>query len=65
MLFLEDDTEEGMDTLIQKVIELDQDNEKYLEFIHRPIFLEENKRFWQEQYTLERLGEKIDKVLSK
>jgi hypothetical protein len=65
MLFLEDETEESMNKLIQQVIELDEDDEKYLEFVNRPIFLEENKRFWNEHYTLEKLGDNINKILYK
>jgi len=63
ILFLEDETEETINKLIQKVIELDNDDEKYLEFINRPIFTEETKKFWDENYSLESLGLKIDKII--
>lgn len=63
MLFLEDESEESMNKLIIRVIELDTYDEKYLEFINRPIFTEENKKYWNENYTYDSLGRKIDKIL--
>ena len=64
ILFLEDETEESINKLITKIIELDNDNEKYLEFINRPTFTEDNIRFWNENYMFNSLAKKIDNVLS-
>lgn len=63
MLFLEDETNESFENLINKIIELDNDDEKYLEFVNRPIFTENNLRFWNENYSLESLGKKIDEII--
>ena len=63
MLFLEDETEESFDKLIAKIIELDTNDEKYLEFINRPIFTSWTREFWSNHYSLEALGKKIDWVL--
>jgi hypothetical protein len=63
MLFLEDESEESFNKLIQKVIELDNDDEKFLEFINRPIFTEQNIKFWNENYIIDSLARKIDEVL--
>jgi hypothetical protein len=63
MLFLEDETEESFKKLINRVIELDNDNDKYLEFINRPIFTEDNIKFWNENYMLDSIGRKIDKLI--
>ena len=63
MLFLEDETEESFNKLIQKVIELDNNDEKYMEFVNRPVFNIKNKEYWKEHYTLEKLGKKIDKLI--
>jgi len=63
MLFLEDETEESFEILIRKIIELDNDDEKYLEFINRQIFTEDNISFWNNNYSLEALSKKIDKIL--
>lgn len=63
MLFLEDETDESFDKLINRVIELDNDDEKYLEFINRPIFTQQNIEFWSNNYTLESLGKKIDSLI--
>jgi hypothetical protein len=63
MLFLEDEKEESMIKLIEQIIELDNNDEKYLEFINRPIFTEENIKFWNENYILESIARKIDELL--
>ena len=63
MLFLEDETEEAYEKLINKIIELDNDDEKYLEFINRPVFNEENLKYWEENYSYKSIGEKINKLL--
>jgi hypothetical protein len=64
MLFLEDETQESIDKLIEKIIELDNNDEKYLEFINRPIFTEDNIKFWNENYTFDSLAKKIDNILN-
>lgn len=63
MLFLEDETDESFTKLINKVMELDNDDQKYLEFINRPIFSKDNIKFWNENYTLDSLGNKINNIL--
>ena len=63
MIFLEDGTENSFRTVIDRVIELDNNDEKYMEFVNRPVFNEKNKEYWKEHYTLEALGKKIDNVL--
>jgi hypothetical protein len=64
MLFLQDETEESFENLMNKIIELDNDNDKYLDFINRPVFTEDNLNFWNENYTMDAIGRKIDTVLS-
>ena len=64
MLFLEDESEESFNKLIEKIIELDNNDEKYLEFINRPIFIEENIKFWNQNYNIESLARKMDNILS-
>lgn len=63
MLFLEDETDESVQKLLEKIIELDNDNQKYLEFINRPIFTEHNIRFWNEHYIMDSLARKFDKII--
>jgi len=63
MLYLEDESDEAFDRLVARVIELDNDDAKYLEFINRPIFNERTNQYWKDHYTLEALGKKIDSVL--
>lgn len=64
MLFLEDETEESFQKLIEQVIILDNDDAKYLEFINRPIFNEHNKIYWLNNYTFDGIGKKMDKLLN-
>jgi len=63
ILFLEDESEDSIQHLINKIIELDNDDEKYLKFINNSILTDENLNFWNNNYTLEILGNKIDKIL--
>jgi hypothetical protein len=63
MLFLEDETDESFNRLIEKIIELDNDDEKYLEFINRPVFNTINIDYWAKNYTLDALGKKVNHVL--
>jgi len=60
-LFLEDDTPESYDNLIQQIIDLDTNDEKYLEFINRPIF--NNLDYWNNHYTDDIIAANIDKLL--
>jgi len=60
-LFLEDDTPESYDNLIQQIIDLDTNDEKYLEFINRPIF--NNLDYWNNHYTDNIIAANIDKLL--
>jgi hypothetical protein len=64
MLFLEDESEEAIQLLINKIIELDTNDEKYLEFINRPIFTEQNKTFWNENYSFESLGKNVNTIIT-
>lgn len=63
MLFLENITDEGYKKLIEKVIEIDSDDNKYLKMANEPIFTEENINFWNENYSFGSLGKKINKIL--
>jgi len=63
MLFLEDESEESLDRLIERVVELDNNDDKYIEFINRPIFNEHAMNFWNNHYSLSSLAKKIDAVL--
>lgn len=60
MLFLEDESYESYQTLINKIKDLDNDDEKYLEFVNRPAL---NLQYWNENYTIEKMAEKIDRLL--
>lgn len=63
MLFLEDESDESFKNLIDKIIELDNDDQKYLEFINRPIFTDHNIKFWNENYTINSIAKKINNIL--
>jgi hypothetical protein len=63
MLFLEEDNAESYEKLVNEIIELDNDDAKYLEFINRPIL--QDMTYYNENYTVDALALKIDKVLLK
>lgn len=63
MLFLDDEREESYVKLIQKVIELDCNDEKYLEFVNRPVFSQLNH--WNENYTIDVLSNKLSGFLQR
>jgi hypothetical protein len=63
MIFLEDESEESIEKLIQRVIEIDNDDIKYLEMVNKNPFNLENINYWNNNYTLEKIGEKIDELL--
>jgi hypothetical protein len=63
MLFLEEDNEESYEKLVNEIIELDNDDAKYLEFINRPIL--QDMTYYNENYTVDAIALKIDNVLLK
>ena len=62
MLFLEDETESSFQNLLNKIIELDSSDEKYLEFVNRPVF--KSMDYWNNNYTINKIAEKINLVLN-
>ena len=58
MLFLED--ENNFQTIINQIIELDNSDDKYLEFVNRPIFTDGD--YWTNHYTCDAIANKIDDV---
>jgi hypothetical protein len=61
MLYLENETIESYQKIINEIIDLDNSNEKYIEFINRkPIT---DMSYFNENYTLEAIAKKIDNVL--
>lgn len=46
--------------VLNKVIELDQDDSKYLEFVNRDIL---QQKYFESNYSIDVIGEKLDKLL--
>ena len=65
MLFLEDDRVESYEKLINEIIELDNDDAKYLEFINRPVLEDKDMTYYNKNYTVDAIALKIDNVLLK
>lgn len=65
MLFLEEDNVDSFQKLINEIIELDNDDAKYLEFINRPIFNDKDMKYYNDNYTVDAVAVKIDNVLLK
>ena len=59
MLFLENESKDSFIDLIYKIIELDNDDAKYLKMINEPVFSREGKKYWQDNYTYEMLSKKM------
>jgi hypothetical protein len=62
-LLLENESNDDFNNLIEKIKELDQDDNKYLEFVNRPVFTQQNIQYWNEHYTIDKIAESIDKLL--
>ena len=61
MLFLENETDKSFNKLMNKVIELDNDDKKYLEFVNRPVFT--NLNYWNNNYTINKIRSNINKII--
>jgi FkbM family methyltransferase len=61
MIFLEDESEKSIQKIIDKVIELDKNDDKYLEYVNKPVF--SNIDFWNDNFSIETVAKKIDNVL--
>jgi hypothetical protein len=61
MLYLEDDSIESYQKIINEIIELDNNDDKYLEFVNRPVITD--LTYYNENYTVEAIAAKIDKAL--
>jgi hypothetical protein len=61
MLFLENETNDGFQNLVNNIVELDNSDDKYLEFINRPVF--KNMDYWNQNYSIESIANKIDKII--
>lgn len=63
MLFLEDESDESYSKLVNRIIELDNNDEKYLEFVNNPTLNESNVEYWTNNYTIKALAKKIDNII--
>jgi hypothetical protein len=64
MLFLKDESMESYKKLINEIIELDNNDDKYLEFVNRPAF-NEDMAYFNNNYNMDAIASKIDNVLLK
>ena len=63
ILFLENEEERTYINLINRIIELDNNDQKYLEFVNRPVF--KDMTYWNENYTFDRVVNKVKSRLTK
>ena len=59
MLFLEDETTESFVKLVNRIIELDNDDKKYLECVNSQTLIID---YWNNHYTIDTIARKIDSV---
>ena len=57
MLFLENESEKCFDDLVQRVIELDNDDSQYLSMVNQPVF--RDMSYWNTHYTIDAMAAKI------
>jgi hypothetical protein len=62
MLFLEDERNESYADLIRKIIELDNNDAKYLEYVNRPVFTPLQIEYWDKRYSLNVLSDRLSKL---
>lgn len=63
MIFMEDETDESYNNVIQKIIELDNDDEQYLKKRNKTVFSQEGINYWNNNYTIEKIGKNTDNLL--
>jgi hypothetical protein len=63
MLFLENETDDCFQNLLEKIKELDNSDEKYLEFINRSIIDSNGLEYWKNNYSIEKIAEQINKLI--
>lgn len=61
MLFLEDERDESFADLVNRVIEIDNDDVKYLEHVNRPVFSQLD--YWNSHYSMDALSYKLSEIL--
>jgi len=64
MIYLENESDEAFSKAIHKIIELDMDDEKYLNFINQPILSSSNFKYWNENYSINNISNKVNSIIS-
>lgn len=65
ILYLEDEfTHQSYVDLIYKIIELDQNDTKYLEFVNRPCFTKKNIEFIETHYSLNKIAKQMESIIN-
>lgn len=62
MVFLEDESEISYKKVLNTVIELDNNDEKYLEFVNQKNII--NTEYWDKNFTIEKIAKQIDDKLT-
>jgi hypothetical protein len=61
MLYVENDSEPEMNRVLQKMIEMDNDDAKYLEMVNQPVFI--IPHIYSEMFSLDKIVKEIDALL--
>lgn len=64
IIYLNGETHNDYVEVVNKVIELDNNSSLYLNFINQPIFNNNNIDYWNSNFTLQVLGNKINQILA-
>lgn len=63
MIFLEDETDASFRKVFNKIVELDNSDEKYLEFANKMPMTSDGIEYWNDNYTIDRIANNINKLL--
>jgi hypothetical protein len=63
LLFLENENQQEINNLIEKIKQLDNDDAKYIEFVNQPVFTNNTINYWNNHYTIDKIANSIDKLL--
>jgi hypothetical protein len=63
MIFLENETENGFQKVINKIIELDNNDDEYLKMVNQPVLTKEGIEYWNTNYTIDAIALNANKVL--
>lgn len=63
MVFLEDESDDAYYNLANRIIQLDNNDEQYLELLNKPCINSSNLEYWNNHYTIDKVAANIDNII--